>query len=106
MVRGCSRRAIRLARWPYEEAFESLVTETLGGMRVHEQGTLAYVVHRVGETPTTRCEQHVARELDALVPTGLKGKAPRPYALRNAWNATRSPGRSWSRFRQPQSSTQ
>ncbi|MFH8793984.1 putative quinol monooxygenase [Streptomyces sp. NPDC017941] len=35
-------------------SFDALVEETLKGIRAHEPGTLAYVVHTVLEEPNTR----------------------------------------------------
>ncbi|MEU2821148.1 putative quinol monooxygenase [Streptomyces bacillaris] len=36
------------------EAFDSLVEETLQGIRAHEPGTLSYVVHTVADEPNSR----------------------------------------------------
>ncbi|MEW2314284.1 putative quinol monooxygenase [Streptomyces bauhiniae] len=36
------------------EGFDALVRETLEGIRAHEPGTLAYVVHTVADDPNTR----------------------------------------------------
>lgn len=36
------------------EAFDALAAETLAGIKVHEPGTLAYVVHTVPEEPAVR----------------------------------------------------
>lgn len=35
-------------------AFDELVAQTLPGIKAHEPGTLAYVVHAVPDEPTTR----------------------------------------------------
>ncbi|MFD4724521.1 putative quinol monooxygenase [Streptomyces seoulensis] len=36
------------------EGFDALVSETLEGIRAHEPGTLAYVVHTVADDPNAR----------------------------------------------------
>ncbi|MFF9360519.1 putative quinol monooxygenase [Streptomyces griseoluteus] len=36
------------------KAFDALVSETLEGIRAHEPGTLAYVVHTVADDPNAR----------------------------------------------------
>ncbi|MYZ11436.1 antibiotic biosynthesis monooxygenase [Streptomyces sp. SID2999] len=36
------------------KAFDALVSETLEGIRAHESGTLAYVVHTVADDPNAR----------------------------------------------------
>lgn len=49
-----------------EPDFDGLVAETLDGIRAHEPGTLAYIVHREPSAPAARIFYELYRSVDAF----------------------------------------
>ena len=49
-----------------EAAFDSLVAETLDGIRAHEPGTLAYIVHQEPGAPRARVFYELYRNVEAF----------------------------------------
>jgi quinol monooxygenase YgiN len=49
-----------------EADFDGLVAETLDGIRAHEPGTLAYIVHREPSAPAARVFYELYRDVEAF----------------------------------------
>jgi quinol monooxygenase YgiN len=49
-----------------EDGFDGLVAETLDGIRAHEPGTLAYIVHQEPSAPRARVFYEFYRDVEAF----------------------------------------
>jgi quinol monooxygenase YgiN len=49
-----------------EDGFDSLVAETMDGIRAHEPGTLAYIVHQEPSAPRARVFYELYRDVEAF----------------------------------------